>query len=114
MENTIKKSVAILLAHIIKIDERDLEREEPLFCKLLASDFNCDEDESKRILQGVLTEEYDLDEHINIINNALKDDELSKMYILKQFNHIIYSDKIEPKDYEEFERVKKALFPSIL
>ncbi len=113
MENKIKKSVATLLAHIIKIDKRDLEKEEPLFCKLLGDDFNCDKEESKRILKTILNEDYDLDEHINIINDALKDDKFSKMHILKQFNHIIYSDKIEPKDYEEFERVKKALFPLI-
>jgi hypothetical protein len=57
-----------------------------------------------------LQEEYDLDEHIAIINDALRDDKFSKMHILEQLNHIIYSDTITPKDYEEFEKIKKALF----
>lgn len=113
MEKRIKKSVATLLAHIIKIDKRDLKKETPLFCKLLGEDFDCDTEESKAILHEVLNNDYNLDEHITIINNALQDDELSKMRILKQFNHIIYSDKIEPRDYEEFEKVKQALFPNI-
>jgi uncharacterized tellurite resistance protein B-like protein len=113
MENTIKRSVATLLAHIIKIDKRDLEKEEPLFCKLLGDDFDCNEEESKKLLRTILNEDYVLNDHINIINSALKDDKLSKMHILKQFNHIIYSDKIKPRDYEEFERVKKSLFPTI-
>ncbi len=113
MQTKIKRSVAILLAHIIKRDKRDLKREAPLFCKLLGEDFNCDTEESQQMLEEILSSEYDLDEHLTIINDALKDDEFSKMQILKQFNHIIYSDKIEPRDYEEFEKVKRTLFPHI-
>ena len=64
----------------------------------------------KHFLKQTLEEEYDLDEHIAIINDALCDDKLSKMHILEQLNHIIYSDTITPKDYEEFERIKEALF----
>ena len=110
MENKIKKSVAILLAHIIKIDQRDIEKEAPLFCELMEMDFGCGHEEAKGFLEKAIQEEYDLDEHIAIINEALCDDKLSKMHILEQLNHIIYSDKITPKDYEEFERIKKALF----
>lgn len=110
MENKIKKSVATLLAHIIKIDDRDIEKETPLFCKLMEMDFGCSPEEAKTFLKETLQEEYDLDEHIAIINDALCDDKLSKMHILEQLNHIIYSDTITPNDYEEFEKIKKALF----
>lgn len=110
MEKKIKKSVATLLAHIIKIDHRNVEKEAPLFCRLMEEDFNCDPEEAETLLKQTLTEEYDLDEHIAIINNALCDDKLSKMHLLEQVNHIIYSDKITPKDYEEFEKIKEALF----
>ncbi|TNF44868.1 MAG: hypothetical protein EP216_01210 [Epsilonproteobacteria bacterium] len=112
METKIKKSVATLLAHIIKIDHRDIAKEAPLFCKLMEMDFNCDSEEAKAFLTQTLEEDYDLDEHIAIINDALSDDKLSKMHILEQLNHIIYSDTITPKDYEEFERIKEALFSS--
>jgi len=110
MENKIKKSVATLLAHIIKVDKRDVEKEAPLFCRLMGEDFNCQEEEAKLFLKQVLLEEYDLDEHLTIINHALTDDKLSKMHLLEQVNHIIYSDTITPKDYKEFEKIKKALF----
>jgi len=110
MEKKIKKSVATLLAHIIKIDNRDIAKEAPLFCKLMEMDFDCDSEEAKKFLMETLEEEYDLDEHIAIINDALCDDKLSKMHILEQLNHIIYSDTITPKDYQEFERIKEALF----
>lgn len=112
MEKKIKKSVATLLAHIIKMDNRDIEKETPLFCELMEMDFGCGPEEAKAFLKQTLQEEYDLDEHIAIINEALRDDQLSKMHILEQLNHIIYSDKITPKDYEEFEKIKKALLPS--
>jgi len=66
--------------------------------------------EAEAFLRESIQEDYDLDEHIAIINEALCDDNLSKMHILEQLNHIIYSDTITPNDYEEFERIKKALF----
>jgi len=72
--------------------------------------FDCDSEEAKIFLKQTLAEEYDLDEHIAIINDALCDDKLSKMHILEQLNHIIYSDTITPNDYEEFDKIKKALF----
>ncbi len=110
MENKIKKSVATLLAHIIKMDNRDVEKEAPLFCRLMGTSFECDPEEAKTFLKQTMHEEYDLDEHIAIINSALCDDKLSKMHILEQINHIIYSDTITPEDYEEFEKIKEALF----
>ena len=110
MEKKIKKSVATLLAHIIKIDDRDIKKEAPLFCKLMETAFDCDSEDAEAFLKQTLEEEYDLDEHIAIINNALCDDKLSKMHILEQLNHIIYSDTITPNDYEEFEKIKQALF----
>jgi len=110
MEKKIKNSVATLLTHIIKMDNRDIDKETPLFCKFMEMDFDCSPEEAEKFLRQTLEEEYDLDEHIAIINNALCDDKLSKMHILEQLNHIIYSDKITPKDYEEFERIKEKLF----
>lgn len=110
MEKKIKKSVATLLAHIIKMDNRDVDKETPLFCKFMEMDFDWNAKESEDFLKQILLEEYDLDEHIAIINNALCDDKLSKMHILEQLNHLIYSDKITPKDYEEFEKIKESLF----
>lgn len=110
MEMKIKKSVATLLAHIIKIDKRDLDKEAPLFCRLLGDDFGCDDSEAREILKETIEEEYNLDEHIDIINDALQDDQLSKMHILEQLNHVIYSDKIESHDYEVFEKIKNKLF----
>ncbi|MEA1953418.1 MAG: hypothetical protein U9O24_03415 [Campylobacterota bacterium] len=110
MENKIKKSVATLLAHIIKVDNRDIEKEAPLFCRLMGEDFNCQEDEARSFLKQIMIEEYNLNEHLMVINSALADDKLSKMHLLEQVNHIIYSDTITPKDYEEFEKIKQALF----
>ena len=109
MEKKIQKSVAILLAHIIKMDNRDIEKEAPLFSRLMEMDFDCSPEEAETFLQQAMQEDYDLDEHLTIINDALCGDKLSKMHILEQINHIIYSDTITPKDYDEFEKIKKAL-----
>ena len=110
MEKKIKRSVAILLAHIIKMDNRDVEKEAPLFCRLMGADFDCDPGEAEAFLKQTMQEEYDIDEHLTIINDALCDDKLSKMHLLEQVNHIIYSDTITPEDYKEFEKIKQALF----
>jgi len=110
MEKKIKESVGTLLAHIIKVDNRDIEKEAPLFCEIMGQDFDCSDDEAKAFLYKMMDEEYDLDEHIDIINEALCDDKLSKFHLLEQLNHIIYSDEISEEDYKIFEDIKNKLF----
>jgi len=110
MEKKIKKSVGILLAHIIKVDHRDIEKSVPLFCELMGQNFECTDDDVREFLYEIMDKEYDLDEHIKVINEALCDDKLSKYHVLEQLNHVIYSDKITPQDYEIFEEIKNKLF----
>ncbi len=110
MQQKIKESVGILLAHIIKVDKRDLEKETPLFCDIMGQDFECEPEEAKAFLNDIMNREYNLDEHIDIINQALCDDKISKFHILEQLNHMIYSDTISPEDYKIFEDIKNKLF----
>lgn len=112
MEKKIEKSVGILLAHIIKVDHRDIEKSVPLFCELMGQNFECNNDDVREFLYEVMDKEYDIDAHISIISEALRDDKLSKYHILEQLNHVIYSDKIIPQDYEIFEEIKNKLFAS--
>ncbi|KIM07738.1 MAG: hypothetical protein KU29_06135 [Sulfurovum sp. FS06-10] len=113
MDKKIKRSVATLLAHIIKVDHRDVEKEIPLFCSLMGENFQCNREEAAQFLRAAMVEDYDLYEHVQIINDALQNDKLSKMHILEQLNRIIYSDTITPKDYKIFESIRKKLFPEI-
>jgi uncharacterized tellurite resistance protein B-like protein len=110
MEKKIKESVGTLLAHIIKVDKRDIEKETPLFCNIMGQNFDCDHKEAKDFLYGIMDREYDLDEHVTIINQALSEDKVSKLHILEQLNHMIYSDTISPDDYKIFEDIKNKLF----
>jgi len=110
MENKIKESVGTLLAHIIKIDNRDVKKEAPLFCEIMGQNFECNSDEAETFLYAMMNKEYDLDKHIGIINDALCDDKLSKFHLLEQLNHIIYSDTISEEDYKVFEEIKERLF----
>lgn len=114
MDKRIKRSVATLLAHIIKVDNRDVEKEIPLFCSLMGQNFECNKEEAAEFLKQAMHDDYDIDEHVEIINEALKDDKLSKMHILEQLNRIIYSDTITEVDYKIFEAIKKKLFPDIV
>lgn len=110
MQTKIKNSVAALLSYIVKKDQRDINKEAPLFCDMLGADFNCCHDEAMELLTNAMQEDIDLEKHLDIINEALCNDKLSKMHILEQLNHIIYSDKIEDGDYKEFEYIKSRLF----
>jgi len=110
MEKRIKESVGTLLAHIIKVDHRDIEKEAPLFCEIMGQNFDCTEEEARAFLEEVIDREYDLEKHIEIINQALCDDKLSKYHLLEQLNHMIYSDKISEEDYKIFEDIRNRLF----
>ena len=110
MEKKLKESVGTLLAHIIKVDNRDLSKEAPLFCEMMGQNFDCSEEEAESFLHDLMNREYDLDEHIEIINNALCEDKLSKFHLLEQVNHMIYSDTISDEDYKVFEDIKNRLF----
>lgn len=110
MDKSIKESVATLLAHIIKVDSRDIEQEAPLFCDLMGKDFDCNKEEAIAFLMHIVNTEYDLDEHLKIIKEALCEDKISKFHLMEQLNHIIYSDTIQPEDYKFFEKIKNELF----
>jgi len=110
MEKQLKESVGTLLAHIIKIDNRDIEKEAPLFCEIMGQNFDCSTEEAKTFLYDIMDKDYDLDRHVEIINSALCEDKLSKFHLLEQLNHIIYSDTIAEEDYKLFENIKDKLF----
>ena len=110
MDKSIKESVATLLAHIIKVDKRDIEKEAPLFCELMGQDFDCSKEEAKAFLIDFMDREHDMDKHIQIIKDALCEDKISKFHLMEQLNHIIYSDRITPEDYKFFEKIKKEFF----
>ena len=109
MLQKIKKSVATIFAHIIKLEHRDIQKSAPLFCDLMGEDFDISIDEAKGLLSDVLSSDYDIDAHIEIVANALKDDILSKYHLLSQLNHIIYSGEFSDSDYEFFENFEKRL-----
>ena len=112
MENKIKESVGTLLAHIIKVDNRNIESQAPLFCEIMGQNFDCNTEDTKTFLKEIIHKDYDLNEHIAVVNQALLDDKISKYHILENINHIIYSDTIKEADYELFEDIKKRLFPN--
>ena len=109
MLQKIKKSVASVFAHIIKLEHRDIAKSSPLFCELMGEDFAVSEDEAKELLLEALSSDEDIDKHIEIIAQALQGDMLSKYHLFEQLNHIIYSDDFSDSDYEFFEHLKEKL-----
>ncbi|MCK4441585.1 MAG: hypothetical protein KAU90_06240, partial [Sulfurovaceae bacterium] len=96
MDKMIKESVATLFCHTIKLDNKDLELEQPIFCSFMKQNFDCDNDEAKDILEKVMNKKYDnIDTHISIVSNALYNNPYQKMSILKQLNHIIFRSKLK-------------------
>jgi methionine synthase II (cobalamin-independent) len=109
MLQKIKESVATIFAHIIKLDHRDIQQSAPLFCELMGEDFDISIDEATKLLQNVLNNDYDINLHIDVVANALKNDMLSKYHLLSQLNRIIYSGEFSDSDYEFFEYFEKKL-----
>ena len=111
MDKMIKESVATLFCHAIKLDDKDLKLEQPIFCRFMGQNFDCNSKESKEILEKVMEKECDnIDTHISIISNALYNEPYEKMSILKQLNHIIFRSKLKTEDYDFFNKVKYSFF----
>ncbi len=111
MDKAIKESVATLFCHAIKLDNKDLRVEQPIFCRFMGEDFDCDSQESKELLEKVMEKDCDdIDTHISIISSALYNEPYFKMNILKQLNHIIFRSRMRTEDYEFFDRVKASFF----
>lgn len=111
MDVMLKESVAALFCHVIKLDEKDLEIERPLFCRFMKQDFNMSDEESCELFDKVMEGDYNIDMHISMIANGLVNETYSKMSVLKQLNHIIVRSKLEDEDYDLFDKVKEAFFP---
>lgn len=112
MDTMLKESVAALFCHVIKLDGKDLDAERPLFCRFMKQDFNTSKDESSELLDKVMGNEYNIDTHISMIANGLINETYTKMSVLKQLNHIIVRSKLEDNDYDLFDKVKEAFFPT--
>jgi hypothetical protein len=112
MDKKLKESVATLFCHAIKLDNKDLKLEKPIFCRFMGQNFDCDSKESQEILEKVMNQECDdnIDTHISIISNALYNEPYEKMNILKQLNHIIFRSNLKSEDYDFFNKVKYSFF----
>ena len=111
MDIMIKESVAALFCYVIKLDNKDLDAERPLFCRFMKQDFDMTREESDILLDEVMQKDYNIDTQISIIANALHNETYSKMSIMKQLNRIITKSNLEDEDYDLFDKVKKAFFP---
>ncbi len=112
MDKMIKESVAALFCYVIKMDNKDLDAERPLFCRYMKQDFDMTREESDRLLDEVMQKDYNIDTQISIIANALHNETYTKMSVLKQLNHIITKSNLEDDDYDVFDKVKEAFFPN--
>ena len=111
MDKMIKESVATLFCHAIKLDDKDLKVEKPLFCRFMGQDFDCNDKDAEALLDKIMSEESgNIDTHISIVSNALYNEPYWKMNILKQLNHIIFKSNIRDEDYDFFDKVKNSFF----
>lgn len=108
MDTMLKESVAALFCHVIKTDDKDLEKERPLFCRFMKQDFDCDYEEANTLLDDTMEKDFNIDTQISIISNALSNKTYQKMSMLKQLNYIIIKDNLNEENYEIFEKLKKA------
>ena len=112
MDKMLKESVAALFCHVIKMDDKDIDAERPLFCRFIKQDFpSMTNDEACTLLNDVMEKEYNIDTQITILANGLHTETYTKMSVLKQLNHIIVKSNLADEDYDLFDKVKMAFFP---
>jgi len=111
MDKMLKESVAALFCHVIKMDNKDIDAERPLFRRFMKQDFpSMTDEEACHLLDEVMKKEYNIDTQISIIANGLHNEMYTKMSVLKQLNHIIIKSKLDDDDYHLFDKVRTAFF----
>ena len=111
MDKMLKESVAALFCHVIKIDDKDIDAERPLFRRFMKQDFpSMTDEEACNLLDEVMEKEYNIDTQISIIANGLHNETYTKMSVLKQLNSIIVRSKLVDEEYDLFDKVKIAFF----
>jgi len=111
MDRMLKESIAALFCHVIKMDNKEIDAERPLFCRFMKLDFpSMTEEEASNLLDNVMDKEYNIDTQISIIANGLHNEMYTKMSVLKQLNHIIVKSKLMDSDYDLFDKVREAFF----
>jgi uncharacterized tellurite resistance protein B-like protein len=111
MDAMIKESVAALFCHVIKMDNKDIDVERPLFRRFMKQDFpDMTNEEACELLDEVMEKDYNIDTQISMISNALHNETYTKVSVLKQLNHIIVKSNLEDEDYDLFDKVKTAFF----
>ena len=112
MDKMLKESVASLFCHAIKMDDKDMSAERPLFRRFMKQDFpSMTDEEACKLLDEVMEKEYNIDTQISIIANALHNETYTKVSVIKQLNHIIVKSNLTDEDYDLFDKVKRAFFP---
>lgn len=111
MDKMLKESVAALFCHVIKLDDKDLDVERPLFARYMKQDFDSSKEESYALFDEVMEKDYNIDTQISMIANGLINETYTKVSVIKQLNHIIVRSKLEDDDYDLFDKVKEAFFP---
>jgi len=108
----LKESVASLFCYILKMDNKDIEVERPLFCRFIQQNFDSVSCEaSSELLDEVMAKEYNIDTQISMITNALHNETYTKMTLLKQLNEMIIKSNLHEENYILFDKVKEAFFP---
>jgi len=111
MDKMLKESVAALFCHVIKMDDKDIDAERPLFRRFMKQNFpSMTDEEACKLLDEVMGKEYNIDTQISMIANALHNETYTKMSVLKQLNHIIVKSKLMDEDYDLFDKVRTAFF----
>ena len=67
MDTMIKEAVASIFCYVIKLDNKDLEAERPLFCRFMKQDFNVSKEDASELLDEVMEKDYNIDTQISII-----------------------------------------------
>ena len=111
MDKMLKESVATLFCYAIKLNNKDLALEKPIFCRFMEQNFDCDIEDAEELFYEIMERDCDnINTHISIISNGLYNEPYLKMSILKQLNHIIFRSRMKSEDYEFFDKVKHSFF----
>jgi uncharacterized tellurite resistance protein B-like protein len=104
--DSIKITLAVFMNNIIHADGKTSRQEYKKILGFFQQEFNIDEMQTTDLFDSINNHIDEFHAHLDMLKEALADNQQAKSKILEHLNHLIICDGCEDIEYNVFDRIK--------